>query len=48
MRFMMLIKATRDYEAGIPPSPQLMAAMGKLAEERSNRGTRGTTGSSRR
>ena len=23
----------RNYEAGLPPSPELMAAMGKLREE---------------
>ena len=33
MRFMMLVKATRDSEAGAAPNPQLMAAVTKLAEE---------------
>ena len=33
MRYMMMIKATKDYEAGIPPSPELMTGMGKLTEE---------------
>ena len=33
MRFMMIVKADKDYEAGRPPSPELMAAVGKLAEE---------------
>ncbi len=33
MRYMMMIKATKDYEAGIPLSPELMAGMGKLTEE---------------
>lgn len=33
MRFMMIVKADKDYEAGLPPSPELMAAMGKLTEE---------------
>jgi hypothetical protein len=33
MRFMMLIKATQDYEAGLPPNPELMAGMARLAEE---------------
>jgi len=28
MRFMAMIKATRDYEAGKPPNLELMAAMG--------------------
>jgi hypothetical protein len=33
MRFMVIIKGNADYEAGVPPSPELMAAMGKLSEE---------------
>ena len=33
MRFMMLVKADKNYEAGAPPSPELMAAIGKLTEE---------------
>jgi hypothetical protein len=33
MRYMMMIKANKDYEAGIPPSPQLTEAIGTLAEE---------------
>ncbi|GMV59874.1 MAG: hypothetical protein AMXMBFR72_29670 [Betaproteobacteria bacterium] len=33
MRYMMFIKATADYEAGVPPNPRLIAAMAKLAEE---------------
>ena len=33
MRYMMMIKATKDYEEGHPPSPELMVAMGKLSEE---------------
>jgi hypothetical protein len=33
MRFMAIVKATKDYEAGRPPNPELMAAMGKLAQE---------------
>ncbi|HEY3180121.1 MAG TPA: YciI family protein [Casimicrobiaceae bacterium] len=32
MRFMVMIKSTKDSEAGIPPSPQLIAEMGKLSE----------------
>jgi hypothetical protein len=32
MRFMAIIKATADYEAGRPPNPELIAAMGKLSE----------------
>jgi len=33
MRFMAMVKTTKDYEAGLPPRPELIAAMGKLAEE---------------
>src|SRR2546423_8840144 len=33
MRFMAIVKAGKDYEAGRPPKPELMAAMGKLAQE---------------
>ena len=38
MKFMMLVKATKDSEAGLPPKPELMAAIGKLAEEAIKRG----------
>jgi len=38
MRFMAMIKATKDYEASKPPSPELMAAMGKLAAEQQQLG----------
>lgn len=33
MRFMILIKASRDSEAGVLPSQQLLAEMGKFNEE---------------
>ena len=33
MHYFMMIKATRDYESGMPPSPELMAGMAKLTEE---------------
>jgi hypothetical protein len=33
MRFMMIVKADKNYEAGAPPPPELMAAVGKLSEE---------------
>lgn len=33
MRFMAMIKATKDYEAGKPPSAGLMAAMAKLSDD---------------
>ena len=38
MRFMMLIKANDDFEAGLPPNPKLMEAMGRLAEETTRAG----------
>lgn len=33
MRFMMIVKADKTYEAGAAPPPELMAAIGKLSEE---------------
>jgi hypothetical protein len=33
MRFMVLVKADRNSEAGVLPSPELFAAMGKFNEE---------------
>src|SRR3954447_26093083 len=33
MRFMVLIKANKDTEAGVMPSEELLAAMGKYNEE---------------
>ena len=33
MRFMVIVKATKDSEAGIMPSTELLAAMGKYNEE---------------
>ncbi len=44
MKFMMLVKATKDYEAGLPPNPELMAAIGKLGEEATKRGAMITAG----
>jgi hypothetical protein len=38
MRFMMIVKANKDSEAGTPPNPELMAAVAKLAEEATKRG----------
>jgi hypothetical protein len=38
MRYMMMIKATPDYEAGRPPNPALMAGMGKLTEQMTKAG----------
>ena len=33
MRFMIMVKATQDSEAGVLPSTELLAAMGKYNEE---------------
>lgn len=33
MRVMVIVKATKDSEAGVPPSTELIAAMGKYNEE---------------
>ena len=33
MRFMMLAKADKDYEAGQPPDPKLVAVIGQHGEE---------------
>ena len=33
MRFMILVKATKNSEAGVMPSPELLTAMGKYNEE---------------
>jgi hypothetical protein len=33
MRFMLLVKATKDSEAGAPPDPQLLSDMGKFNAE---------------
>jgi hypothetical protein len=33
MQFMLITHANKDSEAGVPPSPELIAAIGKMAEE---------------
>ncbi len=33
MRFMVIVKANKDSEAGVLPSPEILAAMGKFNEE---------------
>jgi hypothetical protein len=33
MRFMMMVKGDKNYESGMPPSPELMAVIGKHTEE---------------
>ena len=38
MRFMMIVKADQNYEAGAPPDPKLMAAMDKLTAEMTKAG----------
>jgi len=38
MRFMMIVKANKDYEAGQQPSPALMEAVGKLSQEQMKAG----------
>ena len=38
MRFMLIAKATKESESGAPPSPQLMAAIGALAQEMAQQG----------
>src|SRR5215212_6106537 len=38
MRFMIIVKASQDSEAGNLPSPQLLTAMGKFNEELVNAG----------
>jgi hypothetical protein len=38
MRFMMMVKASKDSEAGVMPSETLVAAMGKFNEELVNAG----------
>ena len=38
MRFMVIVKATKDSEAGKMPSEQLLSAMGKFNEELVNAG----------
>lgn len=38
MRYMAIVKATADYEAGLPPKAELMAAMGKLTQDETKSG----------
>jgi hypothetical protein len=38
MRFMMIVKANKDSEAGVMPSEELLAAMGKYNEELASAG----------
>ena len=38
MRFLMIVKANKDSEAGVLPDPKLLSAMGKFNEEMANSG----------
>jgi len=38
MRFMMIVKANADYEAGKPPNPELMAVVARHGEEQMKKG----------
>lgn len=38
MRYMMMVKGDKDYEAGAPPKPELMEAIGKHAAEMAKAG----------
>jgi hypothetical protein len=44
MKFMLIGKANKDYEAGVPPHPELVAAIGKLTEEMTKAGVLVGTG----
>lgn len=44
MRFMMIVKANADYEAGKPPNPELMAEVARLGEEQMKKGVLLMTG----
>jgi len=44
MKFMLMMKATKDYEGGQPPDPKLMAAMGPYVEQLAQRGVLVETG----
>lgn len=38
MRFMMMVKGTKDSEAGVPPAPELIARMEALIQEMAQAG----------
>src|SRR5688500_15792614 len=38
MRFLMIVKATEDSEAGVPPDPRTLAAMGELMQDMAKAG----------
>ena len=39
MKFMMIVKSTKDSEAGMPPNPELIKAIEKLAAEATKNGS---------
>jgi len=44
MKFMLMMKANREFEAGAPPDAKLMAAMGPYVEQLARRGVLVETG----
>jgi hypothetical protein len=44
MRFMLISYATKDWEAGLPPDPRLLAAIPRLSEDMPKGATLITTG----
>ena len=44
MHFMMMVKADKDYEAGVPPNPELLVAIGKLTDDMVKAGVLVNTG----
>jgi ketosteroid isomerase-like protein len=44
MRFMMMVTGGKDYEAGLPPKPELIAAIGKLSQDMAQAGVLLETG----
>ena len=44
MKFMLIVYANKDSEAGVPPDPKLMAAVGQLTEEMGKAGVLVGTG----
>jgi hypothetical protein len=44
MRFMMMVNADENFEAGLPPNPELLAAIGKLTEDLVKKGVLVQTG----
>ncbi len=38
MKFMMIVKANKEYEAGMPPDPKLIEVIGKYSQEMAEKG----------